>query len=259
MSHGSKGLLLGLLTPFILLAEDAKTLPKPDTSNLHAFAATGYAWSMNAGINNPQPGFWDASNEGYNSSLGNVSFFTLGFGYRCFEKLDVDFNYSFYDTFTYEKKQTSQNGQSGDVRMRYFNLDNQSALFNFSLFPYAISLGSLRTEIVPFIGLGLGVSMNYVSNFHTIGNDVERVGSTTSTGEPVTTIAFAWQGMGGFRIHPKNKMLSIDIAYRYYNGGTFKGPSTITSFADNGEDFTGKPLEGTLQTNQIYFAFNISM
>ncbi len=251
-------MIVSLLSPLASLATEPNTILKPETSSLHAFAATGYAWSMEAGICNPLPGFWGAAKEGYDSTLGGSSFFTLGFGYRFFKVFDVDFNYSFYDTFHYEKKQTSSAGQSGEVRMRCFDLDNQSAIANFSFYPYLISLGKLRIDIIPFIGLGVGVGINNMTNFHTIGNDVLGVGSTTSTGEPRTTIAFAWQGMGGFRIHPRNFHLSIDIAYRYYNGGNFKGPSTITSFADNGEDFTGKPWEGTLQTNQVYFAFNLS-
>ncbi len=226
---------------------------------LHAFAATGYAWSMEAGIRNIQYGFWDPADQGYDSTLGNASFFTLGFGYRFWKMLDVDFNYNFYNTFHYEKRQTSPFGQSGEIRMRFFDLDNQSGMLNFSLYPYAIGIWRTRMEIVPFIGAGIGVSANNVSNFYTVGNDVPGIGSVTSTGLPRSTIAFAWQGMGGFRIHPKTSMLSIDVAYRYYNGGKFLCPSTITSFADNGKLFTGKPWKGTLQTNQLYFAFNISL
>lgn len=260
MSFKSRSLFLSLIAPVFLLANEPASVPKPNFwAPFHGFVATGYAWSMEAGIYNPQPGFWDLSSEGYDSTLGNVSFFTLGIGYRFWKMLDVDFNYNFYDTFHYQKRQTSMIGQSGSVRVRYFDLDNQSGMLNFSLYPYAISLGSSRMELVPFIGLGIGVAVNQISNFYTVGNDVSGIGSVTSVGNQNTRIAFAWQGMGGFRIHPKNSMLSADIAYRYYNGGAFEGPSTITSFADSGEQFTGKPWKGTLQTNQLYVSLNVSL
>ena len=260
MSIRLSAFFLTVMTPILLLSQEpARTDTSPFSIPLHGFVATGYAWSMEAGIDNPLPGFWDPSNEGYDSTLGNVSFFTLGFGYRFWKILDVDFNYNFYNTFHYQKRQTSLTGESGLVRMRFFDLDNQSGMLNFSLYPYAISLGCTRMELIPFIGMGIGISSNQVSNFYTVGDDVAGVGSTTSIGNPNTTIAFAWQGMGGFRIHPKNSMLSADIAYRYYNGGRFVCSNTITSFADNGEQFRGKPWKGVLQTNQLYFSLNISL
>ena len=62
-------------------------------------------------------------------------------------------------------------------------------------------------------------------------------------------------------IHPMRSKLSLDIAYRYYNGGTFETPSQVTDYngLDRGYIEKGKPWRGTLQTNQLYFAMNFAI
>lgn len=227
-------------------------------SPFHAIVASGYAWSMDADIRGVDTDFWAPSDTGYNAKLGNSPFITLGFGYRLFHMLDIDFGYTLYDEFEYQKNQTDP---FGNKRTRFFDLNHQSSLFNFTLSPYPFSFAKI--EISPLIGLGLGVGTSKVSDFQTVFYDplLQGIGLTTSIGVNRTTNAFAWQGMGGFRIHPKASKLNLDIAYRYYNGGTFKTPPSVIDYngLGQGEVDSSDPWKGTLQTNQFYFAINFSI
>jgi len=94
-----------------------------------------------------------------------------------------------------------------------------------------------------------------VSNFQTVGfNSTSNVGSTTSIGRPKVNVSFAWQANAGITIKPKGSRLSLDLFYRYYNGGEFKGPSSIVLNTSSGSgDFSAaqKPWTGHLKTNQF--------
>lgn len=194
--------------------------PKPHhkKSHFHAIVASGYAWSMDANIRNIDYSQWASSLEGYDASLGNSAFIMLGFGYRLFNMLDIDFDYTLYDTFYYQKNQVDD---FGDRRTRSFDLNHQSSIFNFTFSPW--TFGFYKTKFTPFIGMGIGVGTNQVSHFQTIFCDpTQGIGLATSIGSPHTRNSFAWQGMGGIRVHPCNSRLSLDLAYRYYNGARLK-------------------------------------
>ncbi|NDD57980.1 MAG: hypothetical protein EBZ47_01835 [Chlamydiae bacterium] len=252
--------IFSLCLSSLLLAEELQT-KEDSTQPFHIFASTGYAWGMNSGIANPQPGFWDIVDNGYNQNMGNVSYLSLGFGYCIKNALDVNFNYNLYDTFHYQMLQTSSLQQTGTVRVRYFDLNHQNALITSIWYPYKKRIGGSSWKISPLLGMGIGVGISQVSNFYTVGNNANGtlanvpytqtvgLGSITSEGNPVTTIAFAWQGIGGIHLEA-NKYLYLDLSYRYYNGGKFLCPSTIYSFVDQAF-FSGSPWKGVLQTNEL--------
>jgi hypothetical protein len=237
--------------------------------NWYGVVGTGYAWSFNSGIKNPDPTFWDDANEGYNANLGNSPFFTLGFGSRFCGCFSLDLDYTYYQTFHYQKYQTSTVGQTpgftGIARTRFFDLDHQNVMFNLSYAPCRqFSFGCSCIDFSPLLGIGIGCGVNRVSNFHTVGfssiSTIGAVGSTTSIGETVTNASFAWQGTAGFRIHPQPcSPLLIDIAYRYYDGGTFHGPRNIVLNTLSGAgafSANGKAWKGRLKANEIMLTLN---
>lgn len=229
----------------------------------YGIIGTGYAWSLKAGIENPDPSFWDEAIQGYNNSLGGSPFLTFGFGRKFLSYLRTDFSYTYFQTFHYVKFQTgisSTPGFTGDNRTRFFDLDNQNILFNLSFYPekhFYFTFWSL--DISPFIGGGIGVGFNRVTNFHTVGAS-HSVGSTTSIGHAASQSSFAWQGLGGLRFHPINSSTSFDIGYHYYDGGTFKGPTNIyvNDAVSLGEPSFGTAWKGKLRTHQISGTFNLS-
>jgi opacity protein-like surface antigen len=222
---------------------------------------TGYAYSMKANIDHPG-GIWDPATEGYDSNLGGSPFFTLGFGRAFLDYLRFDTTYTFYQGFHYQKHQSGEGntpGFTGVNRIRFFDLDHQSVLFNLSLYPEKhFYFSAIDLDISPYLGVGIGAGFSRVYNFHTVAYARE-VGSTTSLGNKHTRSAFAWQASAGIRLHPTDSCFSFDIGYRYYDGGRFHSSSTIYM---NTPDFQGVPSEvnpwkGKLRTNQITLSFNM--
>ncbi len=237
---------------------DAPVQTQKAKNPYYAFVGSGYAWSLKAGIHNPDPGYWDAAQEGYNSDLGDSPFFTIGLGKQLWRILHLDLSYTYYQTFHYQKQQTgtsSTPGFTGARRTRYFDLDNQNVLFSASLYPWQIKTGC--GAFTPYAGGGVGVGINRVSNFHTVAYDSSAdVGSTTSIGGPVTKGVFAWRVLAGIRFAPKIEHFSFDLGYRYYNGGKFTGPSKIQNYTGGGATTYGKPWKGYIKSNEIYFTVN---
>ena len=115
---------------------------------------------------------------------------------------------------------------------------------------------------MPFIGGGIGIGSSKVTDFHTTFYDpMQGIGLTTSLGSTQMRNAFAWQGMAGIRVQPLCSFLRLDVAYRYYNGGSFHGPSSVVDYdgVDLGDVEKVSPWKGTLQTNQLYFAINFAV
>lgn len=223
---------------------------------------TGYSWTRLPGINNPNPSDWDASAEGYDSSLGNRGFYTFEIGKEVQHYVDVSLMYLNHETFNYQMYQqgiSSTAGFTGDKRNRYFNLNNRALLVSGFIHPdhdwYKIQTVSLS----PFIGGGVGYALNQIDNFYTVGTTTvsgTTVGSTTSIGNPVSTNSFAWQASAGLSIRPQNH-LSLDVGYRYYDGGSFNGSNILYSNTTGQTPVT--PWVGRLSANQLYIDFKYTL
>ncbi len=229
----------------------------------YGIVGTGYAWTMDPGIDNPNPADWDPSLQGYDNSFGGSPFLMIGLGREYFDLLHIDLSYTYYQTFHYQKYQTgvaSTPGFTGSERMRFFDLDHQNILFDVSVYPWSLQV--LNVKVTPFAGAAIGVGFNQVTNFHTVGYDSSAgVGSTTSIGTTGVRAVFAWQVSAGVRIKPDLQHLSFDFGYHYYNGGSFTGPSNVMVNASpfNGGISSGNaPWTGTLKANEFYFTLNLA-
>lgn len=225
----------------------------------YGVVGAGYAFSMDAGIKNPDPNFWDFSNEGYDSDLGGSPFFFIGFGKTFCGSWSLDLTYSYYNTFHYQKYQTGSSGTegfTGAARTRFFDLDHENVLLNLSYNPQwdCLSYRFCQVRVSPVVGLGIGVGINHVDNFHTFGYN-QRVanGNPTSIGERNTKASFAWQALAALRFQLACRF-DLDIGYRYYQGGWFEGPSQITLNTPDvlGGVTSAEPWEGKLKANEVY-------
>lgn len=232
--------------------------------NWYGVVGAGYAFSFEAGIDNPDPASWDFANQGYDDDLGGSPFFMIGFG-RTFCCLNFDVTYSYYQTFHYQKYQTGAGatpGFSGNARTRYFDLDHQNVIFDLTLDPVwdCVNWRFCSLNLRPIIGVGIGLGVNRITNFHTVGFDaVANVGSTTTIGEPHTKTTFAWRALAALRIGLNSCLpLTLDIGYRYYDGGYFEGPSSFVVNTDgvDGGILSAAPWEGNLKTNEVYLCLN---
>lgn len=206
----------------------------------------GLSSSNQAQINvTTSPSGWDFTPDGYNSNLGNSEILGLGIGYVINPLLRTELNIDRRGSFQYQKFQTST-GQFGN-KTRYFDLTNTTIMANLFLegsgLPHDLSYHSTHFTLDPFVGAGVGVAFNTVSNFYTIP-----VGSSAkvSTMNSHTQTSFAYQLGAGVNLITQ-KSLSFGIGYRYLDAGNFSSDNYLTDL-----QLTAIPWTGKLRTNEIY-------
>lgn len=263
-----KHLLILLLVGFNFLHGQEK--PKqstPEENPWYGYVNTGYAWGLKPGIVNPEPSFWFGSENGYDKRLTDASFFGLGFGRTVWSFCEFDVSYTVYQAFHYQLFQVDDTGKSpynGSKRTRFFDLESQSCMFSGRLFlPREYRLCFSGVEFGLFGGMGIGVGINRMINFHTNGFNVDaNLGTKTDIGRPRTTVSFAWQGEIGVTFQPTISRLRFDLGFRYFDGGTFKGPNQVTQNTPVGKGAYGKvvtPWKGDLKTYQLTLALRFSL
>jgi len=137
-----------------------------------ASIGAGYSWTQSPGIKNPNPSEWDASIQGYDSSLGNRGFSTLETGKQVHPFVDVSLMYMDHETFNYQMYQSgisNTEGFTGSMRNRYFNLNNRALLVNGFLHPDHDWYKLYTVDITPFVSAGIGYALNQVTIFYTVG------------------------------------------------------------------------------------------
>lgn len=234
-------------------------------SKMFAQIKTGYAWSCDSTIHDATvANGWDDSVEGYNSSLTDTAFTEFAVGGYPLSFMDVALSYAYYGTVHYQKYQTGVSntiGFTGDRRMRFFDFDHQNLLVNMILHlpKDRYSLVGNKLSIFPYIGAGIGAGFNQVNNFHTVAYH-NGVGSTTSVGNIMTGVSFAWQVGAGITCSTFKERIAIDLGYQYYSSGRFK---TSNSLMLNTDAFQGQldasvPWKGTYTANEIILAFRFN-
>lgn len=235
-------------------------------SNWHAIVGAGYAFSNETDIHHGDD--FELTNEGYRQDLGNVPFFTIGVGHTVCQWLDIDASYSYYQTFHYQKYQTpsplTPPTRISNVLLnqtRYFDLDHQNVMFDFTIDPAScFSCDCCCFKIRPIVGAGIGVGINHISNFRTVGFDrFAEVGSEALSEPTTSNCSFAWRVLAAIRFsNCYCEALSFDLGYRYYDGGEFKSShkSVVNVTGIPGSVIDVSAWEGRLRTNEVYGSFN---
>ncbi len=68
--------------------------------------------------------------------------------------------------------------------------------------------------------------------------------------------SFSWQGSLGLNFRPAQSHLSVDIGYRYFDGGKFEGPSLV--YTNSAGWLSAPPWRGRLKANQGFVEFKYS-
>lgn len=210
--------------------------------------------SIGTGLNRNKAQDWDAPfQETFNStSLANRGFYTFEIGKQVQHYVDVSLMYLNHATFNYQMEPSTL---SNNQQNRSVNLNNQAVLVSGFLHPdhdwYKISTVSLS----PFIGGGVGYALNQIDNFYPNGNP----SVSSNPANPITVNSFAWQASAGLSIHPVTH-LSLDVGYRYYDGGSLDANSN-TLFRPNPANSFGLTSLGAghLSTNQLFVDFKYKM
>jgi opacity protein-like surface antigen len=255
---------IGLVSMLASLSLFAGTMG--ETGSLYPWFGSigaGYSWTNEPGIINPDPAFWDFSNEGYDSPLGDRGFYTFAIGKQIHEYIDLSLSYLNHEVFNYQKFQTGGGGTAGftgNTRTRYFQLQNRALLVNGFLHPAHYLYNPAALELTPYIGGGIGFANNQARDFHTVGTIIVggiAIGSTSSIGEDNNKNSFAWQGTVGLNIRPQQSHVSANIGYRYFDGGKFEGPSAV--FTNSDGILASRPWSGCLEANQLFVEFQYTV
>lgn len=222
----------------------------------------GYAWSRDVNMKNTGSP-WDASAQGYDGGLGNEAFVSLAMGKTFWDMVDLESEYQAYFPFHYTKFQESVVNTTGPRRYRFLDVQNASWLVNVRFhLPMKYEWDLHYFSVGPFGGVGIGIGANTVSNFHTVGyNAGSSTGNYTSIGSSTVEYSFAWQGNAGITMRPPKSAVSFNFAYRYYDGGTFKGPGVVMSntSADIGNIVAVPKWKGHVRTNQFLFFIKVEV
>lgn len=229
------------------------------TPSLYFKVGSGGSYSMPAGINNPDPTYWDATPQGYNGDVGQSALYSAAIGYNFSKLISSDFEFIYRPNFNYAKFQTSDAVSTvefnGD-KTRIFDLQSNSVMWNVYLHGKGYS-DALNYQVYndisvePFVGGGIGVAFNTVSNFH----------SETTSGNPTAIMldnsmtSLAWQFSAGLNFYNTGNF-NLAAGYRYYNGEQFTSNS-YTINTDTTNNVVEGPLNlpqwsGTIQANEFF-------
>lgn len=245
-------------TPDILQTIPTPAVPPPQMGGI---IQTGYAWSMDVVLTNPDPSIWGTSEQGFDAKVGSSQFVTLGVWSQMTEVIQTDITFTFFLPFHYQKFQTDTATQ--DTSVRFFDLTHQNIMLTVRFLPGQSYALSLQDYIFSVFGEGgVGASSFTVTNFHTVAFDRELgVTSTTDIANRTLSPSLAAQVGTGVRIQHASSRLTLDIIGRLYKGGTFTtNATTVQNTADSGgSQITTTPWQGQFQATQILVSLNINI
>jgi len=224
----------------------------------------GYSWSFKTSITTGPN--WDPSPQGYKDDLNGSEFYFLGLGYHFPCLLSASFELDYHPSFRYKRFQQSTSvetvGFLGD-KTRYFKLSNTAFTFNLFLNKNADFWCWTVCDcykLAPFIGAGVGVAYNTLSDFHSVlpapsGNVSEPVRSIMVSNRRV---GLAGQAMGGITAN-FNDRFSFDVGYRWFYGGKFRSNNYLIDSNENSTPGKAQPWKGRLMANEVFASLNFSL
>lgn len=221
--------------------------------SLYFKVGSGGSYSMNTNLK-ANPFSWDSSFEGVNGRVGQTAIYSAAIGYNFSPLMSFDFEYIYRPSYSYAKYQTFPTTTSfptpnylSTSRTRYFNLQSNSLMANLYFHGRGISENLIwhtnyGLNIEPFIGGGLGVAFNTVTNTYSTLS----TGRTQSFLQDTLRTSIAWQLSAGLNFYNDGRF-NLGAGYRYYNGETFNSGSSFIDW-----QIPTYPLTGIIQTNEFF-------
>jgi len=220
--------------------------------------STGGSFALKPKLN-VDTSVWDPSPEGYNSRLSDTYFFGANLRYDTGPKMAFSFEYTKKGDSKYRKYQTSELGIAGSIgdKTRFFKLQNETFMVNALIKAPAISERLIfhlyGHKVVPYIGAGLGMAINYLSDFHSITS----AGVSTSIMNGNTSRNLAYQFIIGAESEV-TKNISLGVAYRFLNAGRFESNNYI--YGPQNLGFIPVPAwNAILKTQEIVFSIRLHL
>ncbi|WP_133130564.1 outer membrane protein [Legionella yabuuchiae] len=215
---------------------------------------TKYSWAVKPG-GDSNPSYWSTANEKNSNTLSDGGFYSFAVGKQIHRYFDISLNYLNNEAYNYlvDQSYSSATASTSNARHRYFNLNNHAILLNAFLHPSERYFTVTSVSLTPFIGAGIGYARNNLTDSYAAKTPSYRDATTSSTSPDLNKNAFAWQGSLGLNVNPALDHLSFDIGYRYFDGGKFDGPSTMSGITTSYQDSSA--WTGRLKANQLFVNF----
>lgn len=255
-----------LVVTYNIWAEVPMTLIEPESikenpaNQWSNSSYVGYAWSMKAGIKNPDENKFIRVAPGGSDDImpSNTSYAGISLGRKIGKHVVLSISYDIFNGLGFQNYYTGgslpgHNNQDTNF-LRSFALAHQSILLNLALnLPDKWQCSVSDLNIKPVVGAGLGVGVNQVSNFQVIiFSDLPSSVQISTIGLTNIKSSLAWYVNVGVGFQPKGTAAYFGVAYRYYNGGAFSsGSKFVVTDSNEGSLVDVAPWTGTLKTNQI--------
>jgi len=226
-----------------------------DNNSFYTQIGAGISFPVDLKISGIDPALWDQAYEGYGARLSNTPVFSIGFGYNFSKCLSALVSSDWRGIYHYAKYQTFTGAAVVNPvghKNRLFDLKNTNLMLSFiingSCFDKLHVDFSNDSMLTPFVGIGLGVAQNTLSNFHSIRpQDPDIIRSYMKS---KTSYSVAAQGMAGV-YWAINKKFGLDMGYRFYYGGKFV-TNTQTLDPITPSPTMNPPWEAKLLTNEVF-------
>ncbi len=258
-------LILVLNYSAIIAMHDAHVFKKNKHDNFHVwsvYAYTGYAWSKNAGIVNPDPFIFAnvAANDTDDGNLSNAPFGGVSFQRNISDWFSIGCCYEIYAMLNYQRYHingTPAQENLGPKFMRQFLLNHQSFMLEAYLrLPEKWHLMLNCFTVKPLFSAAFGVGINDLFNFGTIASSRYFSGSINydTVGSNFIAKSLAWRLEAGLRFSPPDSNHAFGVAYRYYCGGGFQSGQRYqfnALFDFNSTLRILPPWKGVLKANEL--------
>ena len=249
------GISLLLILNFSAFSGTMGTSPEFKPS-LYFKVGSGGSYSMNSHIQfndsnlNNWPANWMFANEGYNHDVGDTALYAAAIGYDYSPLLSFDIDYIYRPSFNYNVYQTptpSTVAANNPPKERFFDLQSNSLMVNVYFHGKGLNdqlnwNTNYGFNVEPFIGGGLGVAFNTVSNFHSLSSG----GNMMSYVPDMLRTSLAWQFSGGLNLY-NDSHFNLGAGYRYYNGDKFSSNDYVVNTTN--QSFAWK---GIIQANEFF-------
>lgn len=264
-------LLTGLISNQVtnctfLSAEKNEVLQEDELFNTNwtSFAYSGYTWSKNAGIVNPDPSVFTsvAPGDSDDSTVSNCPFSGTSLVRNLNDWCVIGMSYEVYGLFTYQRYHSNgiaaispQREVVGVNYVRSFSLSHQSVMAETYLkLPkkWKTTLGT--TNIRPILGGGVGIGITNFFDFQTLGYDAFTTDTKITTlGSNNISKNFAWRVECGINFKTADSRTSFGLSYRYYYGGKFSSGNRyqFNDVHSQGGVLIFPPWTGAIRANQI--------
>lgn len=207
------------------------------------------------------PSTWNPAVQGYNSTLGNRAIADLSIGCEFMHWVDFEVSISARSTFKYRKFQTPVAG--GSSYTREFDLDVVPILFSVNLLGRDIPCLNWDIgcgNIYPVVGVGIGVSNLFITNFRTTGlapsGGSFPFDSFSAESQYTLRKNFTYTALVGFEYN-YNDCWAIGTGYRWFDAGRFKGPRFQRVSTGSAVDVAGQEWKMRFRSNEWYVEFKI--